>query len=331
MLGRGTRKGEHFTDKSHFVVFDCFDGTLLDYFKNATGITAEAPLAESRTIVQIINDIWQNRDRDYNIRCLVKRLHRINKQMSGDARDLFAAYILNGDMGRFAADLPQSLRQDFTHTMSILRDPHFQNLLINYPRAQRTFVVAYETRDTVTSTYLIRDVAGNQYQLADYITECYRFVEENTEQIEAIRIWLDRPRDSSIDALNELRQKLAAAPLHFTLDNLQKAHEWRYHKSLVDIISMIKHAAREEAPLYTAQERVELALSRVIAGRSFTAKQQAWLDRIKGHLVENLTIDEEDFDAVPVFTRAGGWTRANRVFDNQLSSLVQEFNEEIAA
>jgi pyrroloquinoline-quinone synthase len=33
MLGRGTRKGEHHPDKSHFVVFDCFDGTLLEYFR----------------------------------------------------------------------------------------------------------------------------------------------------------------------------------------------------------------------------------------------------------------------------------------------------------
>ena len=40
MLGRGTRKGEKFPDKSHFTVFDCFDGTLLAYFKNATAITA---------------------------------------------------------------------------------------------------------------------------------------------------------------------------------------------------------------------------------------------------------------------------------------------------
>jgi len=32
MLGRGTRKGERFPDKSHFTVFDCFDGTLLEYF-----------------------------------------------------------------------------------------------------------------------------------------------------------------------------------------------------------------------------------------------------------------------------------------------------------
>jgi type I restriction enzyme M protein len=26
MVGRGTRKGERFTDKDHFTVFDCFDG-----------------------------------------------------------------------------------------------------------------------------------------------------------------------------------------------------------------------------------------------------------------------------------------------------------------
>ena len=61
MLGRGTRKGEHFPDKSHFVVFDCFDGTLLEYFKKATAITAEPPQHETRTIAEIIEDIWNNR------------------------------------------------------------------------------------------------------------------------------------------------------------------------------------------------------------------------------------------------------------------------------
>lgn len=32
MIGRGTRKGEHYPDKSHFVVVDCFDGTFLELF-----------------------------------------------------------------------------------------------------------------------------------------------------------------------------------------------------------------------------------------------------------------------------------------------------------
>jgi type I site-specific restriction endonuclease len=47
LLGRGTRKGENITDKSHFTVFDCFDGTLLEYFRKATAITARlSPLPE---------------------------------------------------------------------------------------------------------------------------------------------------------------------------------------------------------------------------------------------------------------------------------------------
>jgi type I restriction enzyme R subunit len=88
MLGRGTRKGYQFPDKSHFTVFDCFDGTLLEYFKTVTAITAEPPERETRTITEIIEDVWANRDRDYNIRRLVKRLQRIEKEMSGEARDV---------------------------------------------------------------------------------------------------------------------------------------------------------------------------------------------------------------------------------------------------
>ncbi|MFC1944937.1 DEAD/DEAH box helicase family protein, partial [Chloroflexota bacterium] len=114
MMGRGTRKGEHYPDKSHFVVFDCFDGTLLEYFKSATAITAEPLERETRTIAQIIDDIWNNRDRDYNTRCLVKRLQRIEKEMSGEAREIFSAYIPEGDMGRFAKGLPRQLQDGFT-------------------------------------------------------------------------------------------------------------------------------------------------------------------------------------------------------------------------
>ena len=91
---------------------------------------------------RIIEDIWQNRNRDYNVRALVKRLLRIDKQMSGDARELFARFIPNGDVASFAADLPRLMRQSFDSTMRILRDPDFQRLLTDYPRASAPFVVA---------------------------------------------------------------------------------------------------------------------------------------------------------------------------------------------
>ena len=49
-----TRKGEKLTNKDHFTVFDCFDGTLLAYFKNSTGMTAEEPAHPTRTVEEII-------------------------------------------------------------------------------------------------------------------------------------------------------------------------------------------------------------------------------------------------------------------------------------
>jgi type I restriction enzyme R subunit len=332
MLGRGTRKGEKYPDKSHFTVFDCFDGTLLAYFRQATAITVEPPERPNRTIKEVIDDIWANRDRDYNIRCLVKRLQRIDKEMDGSARELFAAHgIPDGDLGRYAAQLPAVLRQEFTGTMKLLRKEGFQDLLVNYPRPKKIFYRAIENADTVTSQYLVRDGTGMEYRPEDYLEAFARFVRDNPAKVEAIRILLGRPRKWSTQALTELKEKLRAAPERFTVDLLQKAHQAHYHKALVDLISMVKHAAREEEPLLTAAERVERAFARLTAGREFTAEQQAWLDRIRQHLTTNLTIDQEDFDDIPILQDAGGWGKANRVFVGELEELIEELNGAMAA
>jgi len=331
MLGRGTRRGERHPDKSHFTVFDCFGGALLERFKKVTGITAEAPVGPSRTIVEIIEDIWDNRDRQYNIRCLVKRLHRIDRDMAGEARDEFKPYIPDGDVAAYAKALPDRLANDFVNTMTLLRDKQFQHVLVNYTRKKDTFIKAIGTQDTVTTEWLLRDGAGRELKPEDYLAMFARFVKENPEKIEAIRILLDRPRDWGTQALSELKTKLAETRERFTPELLEKAHEVHYHKALVDIISMVKHAAHDQEPLLTAQERVGRAFDKLTAGKRFTETQQAWLDRIRAHLIENLSIDRDDFDEMPVFTRHGGWTRADQDFDGRLIQFLREVNEAIAA
>ncbi len=167
MMERGTRQGDRFSDKSHFTVFDCFGGTLLEYFRQATAITAEPPDRPTRTIVEVIEDIWANRDRAYNIRCLVKRLQRIDKEMSAEAREMFARHVPEGDLARYAKELPRRLAEDFVEAMRLLRDPDFQDLLLNYPRKPRVFFKAYGVEDTVSSEYLIRDGLGNEHKPED--------------------------------------------------------------------------------------------------------------------------------------------------------------------
>ncbi|MFA6923847.1 MAG: DEAD/DEAH box helicase family protein [Bacteroidales bacterium] len=102
MLGRGTRKCDDI-GKTHFVIFDCFNGTLIKYFKNASyNFKIDPPGTDTVTIKELIEKIYNNEDRKANAKRLSKRLHRIEKDMSGNARDKFKTYIPDGDMGKFA-------------------------------------------------------------------------------------------------------------------------------------------------------------------------------------------------------------------------------------
>ncbi len=331
MLGRGTRLGDRYPDKANFVVFDCFDGTLLEYFRSTTDITAEPPASDTKTVTDVIEDIWANRDRDYSINRLTKRLQRIDKRMAGEARDEFAAYIPDGDLGAFATGLKSDLRDSFTATMKLLRDQGFQDLLINYKRPGRTFIVAHGVTDTVESGWLIRGADGREYKPEDYLQAFERFVRENGAHIEALQILLNRPQDWSTEALKELRESLTKAPERFTETNLRRAFEARHHKALIDIISMVKRASADTAPLLTAEERVNEAIETISAGRALTDDQRKWLDYIRLHLVQNLTIDRDDFDNVPILANRGGWGRADRAFDGHLTELLADVNKELVA
>jgi type I restriction enzyme R subunit len=330
ILGRGTRKGEK-VQKERFVVFDCFEGTLLQYFAESTGLTAEKPVGPTRTIAEIIQAIWDNRDREYNTRCLVKRLHRIDRTMSGKAREDFAAFIPDGDMARYATGLPAALRKVFVQEMTLLRNPDFQALLEGYERAKTPFLVATDIEDDVDSQWIVRGPDGTVYRPPDYLQAFDAFVREHRADVDAIAILLDRPADWSPQALVELNQKLLGHPLRFTRERLQRAIEITHKKALVDVISAVKHAADQSAPLLTASERVERAFVRLTEGRSLTADQAAWLGHIREHLRANLSIEKGDFAEAPVLERAGGYKALRRAFGDDAEQLLRDINGGVAA
>jgi type I restriction enzyme, R subunit len=86
-----------------------------------------------------------------------------------------------------------------------------------------------------------------------------------------------------------------------------------------------------QAPLYTAEERVVKAFLKVTDGKSFTAEQNKWLEKIRKHLISNLAIAMEDFELMPVFVESGGWGRANHIFGHRLNEILIDLNEAIAA
>lgn len=324
MLGRGTRLCPDI-NKSKFVVFDCFDGSLIRYFKSASSFALEPPRAVPLRLPEIIENIWQNVDRTYHIQVLAKRLLRIDKDMNADARTQFAAWIADGDLGAYARELPQRLKQDFAGAMKLLRIPDFQRLLVEYPRAKRTFLTTLEEKDTVTSQKLER--YGPFDNAEDYLDAFSEFVKANADKVVALSVLLQHPKDWKPAVLDELKRTLTQNG--FEPDQLQRAHRARGFKSLADVISIVKHAATEQAPLLTAEERVNRAMGQFLAARQLTTEQMQWLSLVREHLVKNLSMDEEDFDLTPLLEMRGGKAKARKVFPH-LPSMVVELNEAVA-
>jgi type I restriction enzyme R subunit len=94
MLGRGTRKCEAIY-KTHFTVFDGVG--VLEYFRRASEFTFEPPAKPTRPNREVVEAIYNNQDRDYNVRVLVKRLQRVAKNISAKGRELARRYIPDGD------------------------------------------------------------------------------------------------------------------------------------------------------------------------------------------------------------------------------------------
>ncbi len=322
MLGRGTRKCDEI-HKSHFTVFDAVG--VLQYFRTATAFTADPPSKPTRSTREIVSVIANNQDRDYNVRVLVKRLLRVAKSVSAEGRQHFRVLLDGQDIADFARALPGLLEENWAGTIGLLQREPLLEYLETYPRAPRTFIVAEGVEDIVDSTYLFRTADGRELKPENYLIAFERFVKENPDRIEAIRILLSRPAEFRTEHLKELRTKLAARPERFTEPNLRRA----YQNELADIISIVRHAARRE-PLLKAEERVGRAMARLRAGRTFTPEQQAWLDLIRAHLIENLVIERADFGAIP-FSRRGGWGPADRAFEGGLVRVLNQINEAMAA
>ena len=207
--------------------------------------------------------------------------------------------------------------------MKILTDQAFQELMENYPRAPKVFVVAYEKEDVVGSEYIFRTTDGKELKPADYLLAFERFVRDNPDHIEALSILLHKPSHFHTKELGELRKKLAARPEHFTEENLRRA----YQNDLTDMISIIRHAANGE-PLLTAEERVDQAIAKVKKGQKFTLQQEEWIQYVRDHLLRNLVIEHQDFNYIP-FSRHGGWQVANKAFDGKLEPLLETINVEM--
>jgi type I restriction enzyme R subunit len=81
----------------------------------------------------------------------------------------------------------------------------------------------------------------------------------------------------------------------------------------------------------TVEQRYERWLAdQQKAGATFTPEQRRWLDAIKDHIANSLSIEQDDFESVP-FSTIGGLGRAYELFGDRLPEILEDLNARLAA
>ncbi|MDE2982013.1 MAG: DEAD/DEAH box helicase family protein [Gemmatimonadota bacterium] len=174
-----------------------------------------------------------------------------------------------------------------------------------------------------------------------------RFIEENKDEIEALRILYSRPYRAGLRYrhVKELRDALRSPPvgIHDPENGLWRLYEalepdkveGRGGNALVDLVAIVRHAIEPGGTLVPVAEQVEARYREWLAekehvGQTFTPRQRQWLDAIKDHIASSLRIGPDDFEDVP-FNQWGGLGGVYRAFGDDLNPLLAELNERLAA
>lgn len=158
----------------------------------------------------------------------------------------------------------------------------------------------------------------------DYLDAFSRYITDHADELPALLLVTQRPRELTRTALRELQQQLDEAG--FRESWLRKA--WRETTNEDIAATIIGHIRRQAlgSPLIPYEQRVEAAVSRILASREWTATQRQWLERIGKQLRENVVVDREALDRGQ-FRKSGGFRRLNRVFDGKLEDVLGDLNE----
>lgn len=167
---------------------------------------------------------------------------------------------------------------------------------------------------------------GDTGRPEDYIEGFSKFIKDNLNQIQALMIVAQRPRDLTKSELRNL--KIILDNQGYKEATLQKAYKEKL-KSTREIAASLIGFVRREAigdALIPFQDRLERAITTIKSTHDFTPVQLKWIDRIKQQLETEYVVDAESLDK-GAFKIDGGFTRANKIFEGKIEEILHEINE----
>lgn len=319
MLGRATRLCPKI-HKTHFEIYDpvgVYD-SLNDV--NTTKPVVSNPMTSFTQLLDGLAEINDDKQVKQQITQIIAKLQRNKRNMSTKMMDYFISMTDGKDPSQFIMEIEKLDVQDAKKRLLEYRD---------------VFKMLQETKSNGSRPVVISDAVdvltehsrgyGNAEKPEDYLNAFSRYIQSNRNEIAALNIICTRPKDLTRKDLKDLRLTLDREG--FTTQQLNTAiYELTNEEIMADIISLIRRYAIGST-LISHEARIHRAVEKLKNKHNFSKQEQSWISRIERYLLGESVMNIKVFDEDSRFASYGGFNKINKIFQNNLESIVLELNE----
>ena len=313
MLGRATRLCPEI-GKTHFNIFDA-----VRVYEDLDSTSGMKSVSVSKTMPELLEDLFRPSDtskQPIKDRILA-RLQRKNNHLTTEQKYEVSERLNGSDLKAYVKELKTYTEEAFIERCR--KDTDFLLWVDNLKGKKRGHYYS-DKKDTLLET---TRGYGDTEKPEDYLEAFAKFVNENNDTIEAIRIACTKPSDMTRAQLKEL--KLALDKQNFTESNLNQAISTVKNEEIVaDIIAHVRRAVLH-TPIRNHEEKVKLAFKKLIEENSFNKMQLDLLEKIKTYMLHESLLNKETFEA-PAFNMEGGYARFDKKFAGRLAEIIRQIN-----
>ena len=319
MLGRATRLCPKI-HKTHFEIYD-----PVGVYDSLNDVNTMKPVVVNPTtsftqLLDGLSEISDDKQVEQQITQIIAKLQRKKRNMSPKMMDYFVSMTDGKDPSQFIMEIEKLDTQKAKERLLKYRDVFkmLQETKTNSPRP----VVVSEAEDELIEH---SRGYGNAKKPEDYLNAFSRYIQSNRNEIAALNIICTRPRDLTRKDLKDLRLTLEREG--FNARRLNTAiYELTNEEIMADIISLIRRYAIGST-LISHEARIHRAVEKLRKKHNFSKQEQSWISRIEKYLLGESVMNIKVFDEDSRFAGYGGFNKINKIFENNLESIVLELNE----
>lgn len=317
MLGRATRLCSKIC-KDHFEIYD-----PVGVYETLEPVSNMKPVTPNpkTTFEDLLNGlkVVEKDKQAYQLSLIIAKLQRKSRKISPKALEQFA-YLTGGkDPKAFAKELNDGKVAD--SMKRVLECSEAFAVLDSDSTHRKRRVVIDSHEDEIVSH---ERGYGKASKPEDYIEAFRRFVVENLNEINALKIVCTRPFELTRATLKELKMELDRHD--FTEKQLNTAWNEMTNEDIVaDIIAFVRQQAIGST-LISHETRVKNAFAKLRQNHKFNKSQLDWLKRIEKVMLEEAVLDEQMFEQ-GAFKNNGGFKGIDRRFEGQLHDVIVELNQ----